>query len=102
MFYTPENEHVPQNGTILVGNTSEPTIDFQGTAVRFQGSTCQSPKMVGEAMEQGTFFSVSRCFFSLEDPRCIEGVCMGILDSGYLSATQFFSNVVQTSHVVLH
>ena len=28
----------PKKGTILVGNTSEPNIDFQGTFVRFRGS----------------------------------------------------------------
>ena len=27
-----------KKGTILIGNTSEPTIDFQGTAVSFPGS----------------------------------------------------------------
>ena len=53
-------------------------------------------------MADGHLFFCFSFLFSLEDPRCIEGVCMGILDSGYLSATQFFSNVVQTSHVVLH
>ena len=27
----------PKKGTISVGNTSEPTIDFQGMLVSFQG-----------------------------------------------------------------
>ena len=29
MWYTPENQHVPWKGTISIGNTSEPTIDFE-------------------------------------------------------------------------
>ena len=38
--YTPPKTNMsPETGTISVGNTSEPTIDFQGTAVSFQGSS---------------------------------------------------------------
>ena len=39
--YTSENEPMECplfKGTISIGNTSEPTIDFQGTFVNFQGS----------------------------------------------------------------
>ena len=41
--YTPENKHMsPKKGIISIGNTPEPTIDFEGTFVRFPGrlSTC--------------------------------------------------------------
>ena len=51
------------------------TIDFQGTALRFQGSTCQSPKMVGEAMAQGTFFFFS--FLAGFFPWKIQGALKG-------------------------
>lgn len=38
-WYTPENEWMsPEKWTILAGNTSELTIDFQWKAVSFQGS----------------------------------------------------------------
>ncbi len=44
------------NGMILqVWNTSEPTIDFQGTFVRFQGST-----MIQEISLESFVFSISK------------------------------------------
>ena len=47
-------------GMILqVGNTSEPTIDFQGTFVRFQGST-----MIQEISLESFVFSISKFLLS--------------------------------------
>ena len=50
-FFLPEipNEFLPFfQGTSSIGDTSEPTIDFQGTFVGFQGSTLPQTNMAPE------------------------------------------------------
>ena len=45
---TPENERIRplKRDELSVGNTSEPTIDFQGKFVSFPGSTMEKPLLI--------------------------------------------------------
>ena len=45
----------PKKGTISIGNTSEPTIDFQGTFVRFPGIQCPWHHKLPEAWKMMKF-----------------------------------------------